>query len=105
MTDNVWSELKEEHIESKYLPSKKTSEMERRFQESVRKTSWNHWQTYPKIIDGQQDIRLRQFTEVGLETVLKKKSRKSIGLDEIPAELWTTRKYDDILLRLSQRSL
>ena len=36
-----------------------------------------------------------------LEVVLKKvKGRKAAGLDEVPPEVWKSRKFDDILLRL-----
>ena len=35
-----------------------------------------------------------------LDLVLGKiKNRKAVGLDEIPREIWKTRKFDDILLR------
>ena len=53
-----------------------------------------------EIIDSQLDTKLGHFTEEELEVVLKKKSRKASGLDEIPSEEWKTRKLDDILLRL-----
>jgi len=54
-----------------------------------------------KIIDRQLDIKLGDFTTEELNEVLKKlKSRKAAGLDEIPPEVWKTRKFNDILLRL-----
>ena len=35
-----------------------------------------------------------------LDIVLSKiKNRKTAGLDEIPAEIWKTKKFDDLLLR------
>ena len=51
-----------------------------------------------KIIDNQQDNKLVQFTQE-LHIVLRKiKNRKAAGLDEIPPEVWKTRKFDDPLL-------
>ncbi len=42
------------------------------------------------------DIKLGPF-----DSVLRKiKNRKAAGLDEIPPEVWKTRQFDDILLRL-----
>ena len=56
---------------------------------------------FEEIIDGQLDIKLGQFTEKELDAVLKKiKRRKAAGLDDIPPEVWKTRKLDVILLRL-----
>ena len=53
-----------------------------------------------KIISNQLDIKLGQFTQEELDSVLRKnKNRKSAGLDEIPPEVWKTREFDDILLR------
>ena len=55
----------------------------------------------PKIINGQVDIRLRQFTGEQLDTVFKKvENRKAAELDEITTEVWKTRKFDRIPLRL-----
>ena len=40
------------------------------------------------------------ITQEELDSVLRKnKNRKAAGLDEIPPEVWKTRKFDDILLR------
>ena len=53
-----------------------------------------------RIISEQLDIKLGPFTQVELDSVLRKiKNRKAAGLDEIPLEVWKTRKFDDILLR------
>ena len=56
-----------------------------------------------KINYNQVDIKLEQFTEEELDAVLKKKERKkkrkASCLDEIPAEVWKTRKYDIIHLQ------
>ena len=58
-------------------------------------------QKFRKIINSQLDIKLRQFTEEELNIVLTEiKSRKAADLDEIPPEVWKTRKFEDILLRL-----
>ena len=52
-----------------------------------------------KIISNQLDIKLGQFTQEELDSVLRKiKKRKVAGLDEIPPEVWKTREFDDILL-------
>ena len=65
--------------------------MEKIFQESA----------IPKNINGQLDIRLKQFTVDELDAVIRKiKNRKSAGFNEMPAEVWKTRKFEDILLRL-----
>ena len=53
-----------------------------------------------KMISNQLDIKLGQFTQEELDSVLRKiKNRKAAGLDEIPPEVWKTREFDDILLR------
>ena len=53
-----------------------------------------------RIISKQLDIKLGPFTLEELDSVLRKsKNRKAAGLDEIPPEVWKTRKFDDILLR------
>ena len=53
-----------------------------------------------KIISNPLDIKLGQFTQEELDIVLRKiKNRKATGLDEIPPEVWKTRKFDNILLR------
>ena len=53
-----------------------------------------------KIISNQLDMKLGQFTQEELDSVLRKiKNRKRVELDEIPPEVWKTRESDDILLR------
>ena len=53
-----------------------------------------------RIISKQIDIKQGPFTQEELDSVLRKiKNRKAAGLDEIPPEVWKTRKFDDILLR------
>ena len=53
-----------------------------------------------KIISNQLDTKQGQFTEEELNLVLRKiKNRNAAGLDEIPPEVWKTRKLDDILLQ------
>ena len=53
-----------------------------------------------RIISKQLDIKLGLFTQEELDSVWRKvKNRKAAGLDEIPPEVWKTRKFDDILLR------
>ena len=53
-----------------------------------------------KIISNQLDIKLGQFTQEELNSVLRKiKNREASKLDEIPPEIWKTREFGDILLR------
>ena len=53
-----------------------------------------------RIINKQLDIKIGPFTQEELASVLRKiKNRKGAGLDEIPAEVWKTRQFDDILFR------
>ena len=52
------------------------------------------------IISKQLDIKLGQFMQEELVSVLRKiENRKVAGLDEIPPELLKTRQFDNILLR------
>ena len=45
------------------------------------------------------DIKLGQFTKEELDLVRRKiKNRQAAGFDEIPLEVWKTRKFDDILV-------
>ena len=53
-----------------------------------------------KINNTQLDIRLEKFTEEELNVLKKIKTRKSAGLQEILPEVWKTREFDNILLRL-----
>ena len=53
------------------------------------------------IISKQLDIKLGPISQEELDSVLRKiKNRKAAGLDEIPTEVWKTRQFDIILLRL-----
>ena len=54
-----------------------------------------------RIISKQLDIKLGQFTQEELDSVLlrKIKNRKAAGLDEIPPEVWKIKQFDDTLLR------
>ena len=57
-------------------------------------------QPIQQIIDNELPIKKRPFSEEELETVLKKlKNKKAPGLDEIPPEVWKTRRFNDILLK------
>ena len=58
------------------------------------------YETITKIIGNQLDIKLGQFTLEELDSVLlKMKTTKAAGLDEIAPEVWKTRQFDDILHR------
>ena len=50
-----------------------------------------------RIISKQLDIKLGPFTQEVNSVLRKIKNRKAAGLDEIPPEVWKTRKFDDIL--------
>ena len=53
-----------------------------------------------KIISNQLDIKLEQFIQEELDSVLRKiKNRKAARLDEIPPEVWKTGEFDEILLQ------
>ena len=52
-----------------------------------------------EINSNQLDIKLGQFMQEKLEVLRKIKNRKAPGLDEIPPEVWKTRKFDNILLQ------
>ena len=53
-----------------------------------------------KIINSKLDIKLGQFTEEDLNIVLTKiKNRKAVDFDEIPPEVWKTRKFEDLLFQ------
>ena len=74
--------------------------METTFWEFTRKTSESYHEPITKIIRKQSDIKLGQFTQEELNSVLRKiKTRKTAGLDEIPPEVWKTREFDDSPLR------
>ena len=50
------------------------------------------------MISKQLDIKPGQFTHEELDTVLRTiKNRKAAVFDEIPAEVWKTWEFDDIL--------
>ena len=52
-----------------------------------------------RIISKQLDIKLGQFMQEELDSVLRKiKNRKAAGLDEISPEVWKTREFNNILL-------
>ena len=52
-----------------------------------------------RIISKQLDIKLGPFTQEELDSVLRKiKNRKAGELNVIPAKVWKTRQFDDILL-------
>ena len=52
-----------------------------------------------KMIDNQLDIKLGQFMQEKYDVVLTIiKNRKAASLDEIPPEVWKTRKSNNIQL-------
>ena len=68
------------------------------YSDNLRKIRMN--QPITKIISNQVDIKLSQFTQEELDSVLRKiKKRKAAGLDEIPPEECKTMEFDNILLR------
>ena len=63
----------------------------------IRLTTFQKSLKLTEEINGQLDIELGHFMDK--DAVLKKiKSRKAVGLDEIPDEVWKTRKFGNILL-------
>ena len=51
-----------------------------------------------KIVINKLDMKLGQFMQVELDSVLRKTlNRKAAWLDKIPPEVWKTREFDDIL--------
>ena len=75
--------------------------MEKTFREFTRKPPRVNHKPITKIISKQLDIKLGPFTQKELDSVLRKiKNRKVPGLDEIPAEVWNTWEFDDILLSM-----
>ena len=76
MADNKWRDQKEDYFKNKTKscqPKRKTSKVERTFQGPTQKPSLNHKQTLSKkTINGQIDIKLGQFMEEEIDTVLKK---------------------------------
>ena len=75
--------------------------METTFWEFTRKPSESYViEPITRIISKQLDIKLGQFTQKELDSVLRKiKNRKAGGLEEMHPEVWKTREFDDILLR------
>ena len=92
--------MEKKQIESKtksYQPRRKTSQVERTFQESARKPTCNHWRI--KIIpNGQQYVELGQSTEKEIDTLSKKKKKWK----QKSCRPWSLKdeKIDEILLRL-----
>ena len=71
------------------------------FENSLGKPKVTH-ELIPNIIDNQLDIKLGQFTQKELDSVVRKiKNRKAAGLDKIPPEIWKTRDFVHILFRHS----
>ena len=74
--------------------------MERIFQESAWKKSPQVTdKPITKIINNQQDIKLGQFTHELNVVPTKIKNKRTFAPDEIPPEVWKTRKFDDTLLQ------
>ena len=49
-----------------------------------------------KIVSKQLYIKLGQFTQEELDSVLRKTgNRKAAGFDEIPPEVWKTKEFDE----------
>ena len=104
MANGKRSEKKEEHCQSKL---KATSQEERiqqwkqHFKNLLRTPpKVTHEPIITRIISKQLDIKLGQFSQEELDSVLRKiKNKKAAGLDEISPEVWKTREFDDILIR------
>ena len=70
-----------------FLPRRKTSKVERTFQKYTWNPSEITVEPIQKIINSHLNIKLGQFTEEELDAVLKKNTRKTADLDEIPHEI------------------
>ena len=84
---------------------KATSQQERiqlwkqHFENLLRKPPKVTHEPITRIISKQLDIKLGQFTQEELDSVLIKiKNRNAARLDEIPPEVWKTKEFDDNLL-------
>ena len=74
--------------------------MWKHFENLLGKPSKDTHESITKIISNQQDIKLGQFTQEELDSVVRKiKDKKAAGLDEIPPEVRKTREFDDMLFR------
>ena len=74
--------------------------METLFQEFTRSSPNVTRDPITIIISKQLDIEVGQCTLEELDSLLRKiKNRKAVALDEIPAEIWKRKGFDDILLR------
>ena len=70
------------------------------FENLLRKLPKVKHQPIAQIINNQLNIKIGQFTQEKLDSVLRKiKTRKAAGVDEITPEVWKTRQFYDILLR------
>ncbi len=49
------------------------------------------------MINNQLDIKIEQFTQE-FNLVQRKINKKAASLNEIPPEIWKTRKFNDLLL-------
>ncbi len=52
---------------------------------------------FTKMINKQLDIKIEQFTQE-FNLVQRKINKKAASLNEIPPEIWKTRKFNDLLL-------
>ena len=96
MANGKSSEQKEEHCKAKL---KATSQW-KHFENLLGNPPKVKHEPITRIISKQPHIKLGQFTQEELDSVLRKiKNRKVAGLDEIPPEVWKIREFDDIQLR------
>ena len=103
MADGKRSEQKEEYCESEtesYPPRRTNTPVETTFKNLFGKLPKATQEPIMKIIINQRDIKLEQFTQEELDSVLKKgKNKKAVVLDEIPLQIWKTREFYYIQLR------
>ena len=78
-----------------YQPRRNNVKKERTFQQSIWKPSKVTNKPITKIITSQLDNKIGQFLEEEFKIVLTKiKNRKTVGVNEIPPKIWTTRKFE-----------
>ena len=103
MANSKRSEQKKSTVKARRKATRQQSRIypwKQHFENLLRNAAKDTHEPITRIISKQLDIKLGPFTLEELDSVPRKtKNRKAAGLDEIPREVWKTRKFYDILLR------
>ena len=97
MAGSKWGESKEEHRESQTIscqPGRTNTSVETIFQESA----WKIPQIYGRTKHENHLQSTRHKTRTVYARTRKNKNRKATSFDEIPLEVWKTKKFDNIML-------